>query len=53
LVFPDGRQLVLDEDEFESLELAPDVSQKARRALAELQQLFEEQLGEKSTRARS
>ncbi len=40
LVYPDGRQLVLDEDEFEVLALAPDVHQRARQALEELQASF-------------
>jgi uncharacterized protein len=40
LVYPDGRQLVLDEDEFEALSLEPEVRQKARQGLHELQALF-------------
>jgi predicted RNA-binding protein associated with RNAse of E/G family len=44
LVFPDGRQLVLDEDEFESLGLEPEVSQQAWHALEELQDQFKKQL---------
>ena len=39
LVFPDGRRLVLDEDEFAALSLEEDVRQKARQALSELQAL--------------
>jgi uncharacterized protein len=42
LVFPDGRQLVLDEDEFAVLALDEETQQKARRALDELHQLFNE-----------
>jgi uncharacterized protein len=40
LVYPDGRQLVLDEDEFKELDLALEARQKAREALAKLQELF-------------
>jgi predicted RNA-binding protein associated with RNAse of E/G family len=40
LVYPDGRQLVLDEDEFEELALAPQAAQCARLALEELQASF-------------
>lgn len=41
LVFPDGRQLVLDEDEFADLPLTEDIRQKGRAALAELKILFD------------
>jgi protein associated with RNAse G/E len=40
LVFPDGRQIILDEDEFLGLDIPPDVRRKAREALAELQAKF-------------
>jgi uncharacterized protein len=40
LVYPDGRQLVLDEDEFEALSLEPEIRQKATQGLQELQALF-------------
>jgi uncharacterized protein len=40
LVFPDGRQIVLDEDEFYRLNLAPQVRQQALTTLKELQALF-------------
>lgn len=40
LVYPDGRQLVLDEDEFAALQLPEDVRQKARDALKQLQRRF-------------
>jgi predicted RNA-binding protein associated with RNAse of E/G family len=40
LVYPDGRQIVLDEDEFEQLNLSPQVRQQALNALSELQTLF-------------
>jgi predicted RNA-binding protein associated with RNAse of E/G family len=40
LVFPDGRQVVVDEDEFERLKLTASQRQQARAALKELQQLF-------------
>jgi hypothetical protein len=42
LVFPDGRQVVLDEDEFYRLDLAPQVRQQAVTALRELQALFKQ-----------
>lgn len=41
LVYPDGRQLVLDEDEFEVLSLGEDVRKTAREALILLQKQFE------------
>jgi predicted RNA-binding protein associated with RNAse of E/G family len=40
LVYPDGRQLVLDEDEFADLQVDDDTRQKARLALDELQEIF-------------
>jgi predicted RNA-binding protein associated with RNAse of E/G family len=40
LVYPDGRQLVLDEDEFADLQLQPDMRLQAEAALADLQALF-------------
>lgn len=40
LVFPDGRQLVLDEDEFADLSISEEKRAKARAALAELRTLF-------------
>ncbi len=42
-VAPDGRQTVLDEDEFEALALPPPERQQARRALLELQAMFQKQ----------
>lgn len=44
LVFPDGRQVVLDEDEFGALDLPDDEKTIARQALAELQASFREYL---------
>jgi hypothetical protein len=41
IVFPDGKQVVLDEDEFAALPLSPDERRTANRALAELQSRFE------------
>lgn len=41
LVYPDGRQLVLDEDEFALLELDDRTRAQAWSALAELQQIFQ------------
>ncbi|HVN53037.1 MAG TPA: DUF402 domain-containing protein [Anaerolineaceae bacterium] len=40
LVYPDGRQLALDEDEFNELPLSPEEQQKCREALAELTAIF-------------
>jgi hypothetical protein len=40
LVFPDGRQIVLDEDEFEVLEIPLSVRHQALQALQELQARF-------------
>lgn len=40
LVYPDGRQKILDEDEFELLNLTPQVHEQALKALGELQALF-------------
>lgn len=45
LVFPDGRQLVLDEDEFEQLPLTADDRQRALSALQELQARFARSMG--------
>jgi len=44
VVYPDGRQVVLDEEEFQTLGLAPGVAAQARAGLAELQARFREQL---------
>jgi predicted RNA-binding protein associated with RNAse of E/G family len=41
LVYPDGRQLVLDEDEFAELNIDEPVCKRARATLGELQRLFE------------
>jgi len=40
LVYPDGRQLVLDQGEFEDLHLPEQTRKKALAALVQLQQLF-------------
>ena len=42
LVFPDGRQIVLDEDEFAELDLSPQQREQALNALNELQVSFEQ-----------
>ncbi len=39
-VYPDGRALLLDEDEFAQLELDPDERAAARRAVAELRRMI-------------
>lgn len=44
LVFPDGRQIVLDEDEFEALNLPPREQKMALTALAELQRYFSDEI---------
>lgn len=41
LVYPDGRQLVLDEDEFALLELSAEDTRAAWQALRELEQHFQ------------
>ena len=41
LVYPDGQQVVLDEDEFEALPISPLDRNKARESLNELQRLFQ------------
>jgi predicted RNA-binding protein associated with RNAse of E/G family len=40
LVYPDGKQLVLDEDEYQALALPPEIQQQARQALDELHASF-------------
>lgn len=40
LVFPDGRMLVLDEDEFQGLELTDEIRQLASSAIQELEDFF-------------
>ena len=40
LVYPDGRQLVLDENEFEELELSLEDQDNARRGLERLKEIF-------------
>ena len=40
LVFPDGRQLVLDEEEFAQLNLSRDIYEKAQKALLKLKAEF-------------
>jgi len=44
LVFPDGRQLVLDEEEFAQLKLSQPDAQQARQSLQDLQALFSHKL---------
>lgn len=40
LVYPDGKQFVLDEDEYQALSLSPEMDRQARRAMDELQASF-------------
>lgn len=40
LVYPDGRQLILDQDDFFALDLTDAVKQKSMEAIKELQDLF-------------
>ena len=49
LVYPDGRQLVLDQEEFNALNLPVDIQQHVAGALAELQQYFKNLLPELPT----
>ncbi len=44
LVYPDGRQLVLDEDEFDRLPITPEERAQAVSALQDLQKRFAEQM---------
>ncbi|NOH11869.1 MAG: DUF402 domain-containing protein [Chloroflexi bacterium] len=41
LVYPDGRQVVLDEDEFATLDVSEEIKQQARQGLRELQTYIE------------
>jgi len=43
LVYPDGRQLVLDEDEFLEITISDEMQRQARAALNDLQALFTRQ----------
>ena len=45
LVYPDGRQLVLDEDEFDVLKLSEEQKKSALQALEELKSVFRAQKG--------
>jgi protein associated with RNAse G/E len=42
LVYPDGKQLILDEDEFDELLLPPDIKIKALKALDEVKSLLDQ-----------
>lgn len=44
LVFPDGKQAVLDEEEFEALALSEKDRKKAKAAIVELKNLFDERV---------
>lgn len=44
LVFPDGRQVVLDEDDFAKLDISSEQRRKARTALSELQEKFRKKI---------
>jgi protein associated with RNAse G/E len=44
LVFPDGRQIIVDEDEFAGLEISEHVRQQALEALGKLQSYFREKI---------
>ncbi|MCW5874930.1 MAG: DUF402 domain-containing protein [Anaerolineales bacterium] len=46
LVYPDGRQVVLDEDEFEALDCSVEERQLALAGLAQLQDHFRQRLAE-------
>jgi len=45
LVFPDGRQLILDEDEFAELDLSDELRNQAQQSLGELQAFFIQRSG--------
>ena len=40
LVYPDGRQVILDEDEFAELDISSEIRRQALLALGELQEYF-------------
>jgi predicted RNA-binding protein associated with RNAse of E/G family len=42
LVFPDGRQLALDADEFAALEIPPHIQEQGKASLRRLQEIFRE-----------
>lgn len=44
LIFPDGRQIVLDEEEFNSLNLSQEVQQQSLSELEDLKKLFAKKL---------
>ncbi len=44
LIFPDGRQIVLDEEEFIDLELSTEQRESAHAALKELREIFQKRL---------
>jgi protein associated with RNAse G/E len=44
-VYPDGRQEVLDEDEFEAMILPPEERKQALEGLAQLQEVFKQRFG--------
>lgn len=46
VVYPDGRQVVLDEEEFQALGLEPGLEAQARAGLTELQQRFKDKFRE-------
>jgi uncharacterized protein len=46
LVYPDGRQLILDEDEFKEMPLSPQEQRHALQALEELQREFKHKTNE-------
>jgi len=45
LVYPDGRTLLLDEDEFEKLGLDKNEQEKALNAASELEEIFRQHAG--------
>lgn len=48
LVYPDGRYLILDEDEFNALPLPPEIRGAALASIAELQNRFREDLSDQN-----
>lgn len=51
LVYPDGRQLVLDEDEFAALPLSTQLHKQGKAALEEMQKIFRERFRNGITRS--
>jgi protein associated with RNAse G/E len=49
LVYPDGRQLVLDEDEFATLDVPPEDKEQALAGLQQLKEMFSEKFAKQKS----